>query len=150
MIHRIKLSNGQLVTLTEGDDCLAIGQFDKVDGDDWWICTISPMGVLVAPNSSHAPEELTSGLSDTSGLDPGFIDVELEAEESTSGEAARKADIDKANNLTRILRSIAEDIDEELWDELDGMDDGDHIGLSLCVLDYKAIKRVLSQSGGIG
>jgi hypothetical protein len=59
--HKVKLSNGQTVTLREQDDDLAIGHEEK-DGEDWWICTISANGVLCAPNSGESPEQLTEGL----------------------------------------------------------------------------------------
>lgn len=63
MQHQVKLSNGETVVLREGDNELHIGQLDGNDVD-WWIATISANGVLVAPNSSYAPEELTRKLED--------------------------------------------------------------------------------------
>jgi len=71
MIYRVTLSNGKIITLTEQDDALAIGMEDG--GEDWWMGTITPDGMVVASSSGSAPADLVLGLADTSGLDPGIV-----------------------------------------------------------------------------
>ena len=52
------------------------------------------------------------------------------------------------NNETKQYRDIIKDVfgvdtvDPELWDELDGMDDGQRINVALCVFDLKRIRKV--------
>lgn len=50
------------------------------------------------------------------------------------------------NEAYSILQSIADDCDIELWDELDKMDDGDHIRVDICVCDLKRVRDVLAKS----
>ncbi len=63
MRHKLKLTNGQTVTLDEDNGRLAIGQLDA-RGEDWCICTISKEGVLVDPHAGYATEDLVAGLQD--------------------------------------------------------------------------------------
>lgn len=65
MDHRITLSNGRRLLLEEGTNCLSLCFEEKPDDDPWWILTIGRDGILVAPNSGTAPEELVAGLSPT-------------------------------------------------------------------------------------
>ena len=57
----VKLSNGETVNLREDKNRLHISQFD-IDGEVWWICSIQPGGVLVAPNSGDGCGVLAKGL----------------------------------------------------------------------------------------
>lgn len=63
MIHRITLSNGQVLIIEEGPQTLHIAS--GIPGEeeaDAWICTITADGVLVMPNSGGATDDLTRGL----------------------------------------------------------------------------------------
>lgn len=62
--HRIKLSNGRVVLLEEGDSVLGLSleteghEFDV----DAYICDINKSGVLVMPNSGDATWRMCHGL----------------------------------------------------------------------------------------
>lgn len=58
--HRIKLSNGAILVIEEHNNELAIR--DYTHGEEWWVASISPDGILVATNSSDAVSVLTEGL----------------------------------------------------------------------------------------
>ncbi len=64
MIHRVVLSSGRVMIVEERDNELHIGdESEGFEGDvDAWICTISPSGVLVMPNSGGATDYLCQGL----------------------------------------------------------------------------------------
>ena len=60
-VHRVVLSNGEVVRLEEGTDRLHIST--ELHGfEDMYICTINADGVLVMPNSGGATADLTAGL----------------------------------------------------------------------------------------
>lgn len=88
MQHRVRLTNGEVVLLREDNNELHIGQLDESDVD-WWIASISGNGVLVAPNSSYAPEQLTQGLKEGPEYDPNtarFGVSETEGEDDEEGD----------------------------------------------------------------
>ena len=60
--HQINLSNGQILQVEEGDNCLHIASIHN-DEVDAYICEINPSGVLVMPNSGEAGEWLVRGLA---------------------------------------------------------------------------------------
>jgi hypothetical protein len=61
MIHEVKLSNGELLVIEEGDACLTFA--DKEDGEvGTYICQLHASGVTAYPNSGSAGEYLTKGL----------------------------------------------------------------------------------------
>lgn len=61
MIHQIKLSNGQILQVEEGENCIHIAAMHEGEVDAY-ICEINPNGTLVMPNSGPAGEYLTNGL----------------------------------------------------------------------------------------
>lgn len=61
MIHQIKLSNGQILQIKEGENCIHIAAMHEGEVDTY-ICEINPSGTLVMPNSGPAGEYLTNGL----------------------------------------------------------------------------------------
>lgn len=61
MIHQIKLSNGQILQVEEGENCIHIAAMHEGQVDAY-ICEINSSGTLVMPNSGPAGEYLTNGL----------------------------------------------------------------------------------------
>ena len=61
--HVVTLSNGERIGLQEREGQLSIVQLDGHEVD-WHICTITPDGVLVYPNSADAVTQITEGLKD--------------------------------------------------------------------------------------
>lgn len=48
-------------------------------------------------------------------------------------------------DIKSILADIfgTDTVDEELWDELDSMDDGQRINVPMCVFDLKRIRQII-------
>jgi hypothetical protein len=64
MKHQIRLSNGRVLQIEEGEDCLHIAAIHNGDVDAY-ICRIDKSGTLVMPNSGDAGEYLAEGLGKT-------------------------------------------------------------------------------------
>jgi hypothetical protein len=65
MFHRVTLSNGRVLRIEEGDNCLHIAS--EHNGDvDMYICEIRRSGTLVMPNSGDGPEYLIENLKKSS------------------------------------------------------------------------------------
>lgn len=66
MIHRVVLSNREVLLIKEGLDCLYLGTETIACPNviESYICMIHKLGVTVMPNSGYAPEQLTRGLKD--------------------------------------------------------------------------------------
>lgn len=60
--HIVELSNGQKMTIREGNNEVTIGNLDE--GEPWQICQINFDGVLVYPNSGDGCETLVDGLKE--------------------------------------------------------------------------------------
>lgn len=54
-------------------------------------------------------------------------------------------DIAKNKKVKTILADIfdIDTVDQELWDELDSMDDGQRINVPICVFDLKRIRQII-------
>lgn len=66
MLHRVKLTNGQYLLVEERSGQLHIAsESPTMKGEvEYYICTISPDGVLVMPNSGDATTTVTQNLVD--------------------------------------------------------------------------------------
>lgn len=62
MQHRIKLTNGSVLLLTEDTNCLDISMEDDREGEGWWLGRITGDGILVAASSGGACSDLIDGL----------------------------------------------------------------------------------------
>ena len=62
MIHRVKLSNGEVLLIKEEDHAVSIADAEPDGTVRSYICQISPDGVLVYPNSGCSCEVLVDRL----------------------------------------------------------------------------------------
>jgi hypothetical protein len=64
MMHRVVLSNGQVLLIKEDQNCIHLASEQQgFEGEaDYYVCEINASGVLVMPNSGDAVVTLTQGL----------------------------------------------------------------------------------------
>lgn len=66
----------------------------------------------------------------------------------------RESEEDDANliatspELLAVAQTIFEECDAELWDELQGIDDGQRISVSLCAVDLKRLHAAIKKARG--
>jgi hypothetical protein len=60
--HFVRLSNGQVCCLEEGQNELFLALHNPDDGDQRWICSVGDFGVMAFHFASDASESLVTGL----------------------------------------------------------------------------------------